>query len=133
MDLSLLKQSLNIDENAKITVSKIRDGYKISINQEKGVPPQTRTAAFKYWCGENKKTFCYKCKQTIPKNKLHLHHIIYKSAGGKDIAINLLPLCFNCHTGNNGIHLGKWKVEGLLKGEHLELLRKEHATSSKES
>jgi len=132
LDLQLLKQALNIDENAKITVSKIRDGYKISINQEKGVPPQTRTAAFNFWLAKGK-SFCYKCRIDTPKNKLHLHHIIYKSSGGKDIAINLLPLCFNCHTGNNGIHLGKWKIESIITGEHLELLRKEHAASSKES
>ncbi|MDO8311401.1 MAG: HNH endonuclease [Sideroxyarcus sp.] len=29
--------------------------------------------------------------------KIELHHIVHKSEGGKDIADNCIPLCFDCH------------------------------------
>lgn len=34
----------------------------------------------------------------------HLHHVIFKSFGGTNAANNLITLCVECHTGDNGIH-----------------------------
>jgi hypothetical protein len=39
---------------------------------------------------------CCLCEVHCGK-KMHLHHIIHKSAGGDDSFGNCIPLCFNCH------------------------------------
>ena len=31
----------------------------------------------------------------------NLHHILYKSQGGKDDESNLIPLCYNCHANHH--------------------------------
>lgn len=30
-------------------------------------------------------------------NQLHVHHVVYRSQGGKDTEDNLVTLCQNCH------------------------------------
>lgn len=39
----------------------------------------------------------------------HRHHLVYRSAGGKDVAENLVTLCAACH---NDEHKNRLKVEG---------------------
>jgi len=43
-----------------------------------------------------------------------LHHIDYKSSMGKNKANNLILLCKDCHTGNNGVHGVNKNVKLLL-------------------
>lgn len=43
---------------------------------------------------ERDKNICRLCKT---KDNLHLHHIIYRSQGGKHIESNLVTLCMWCH------------------------------------
>lgn len=37
---------------------------------------------------------CRMCGRTVG---LHLHHVVYRSEGGKHVATNLLTLCYGCH------------------------------------
>lgn len=39
----------------------------------------------------------------------HRHHLIYRSAGGKDVASNLVTLCADCH---NDEHKNRLGIEG---------------------
>lgn len=34
---------------------------------------------------------------TAGDNRLHLHHYVYRSAGGLDVAANLVTICMRCH------------------------------------
>ena len=35
------------------------------------------------------------------KKAVNLHHVIYRSHNGNDEPENLIPLCFNCHSGHH--------------------------------
>lgn len=50
------------------------------------------------------------------------HHIIPKSAGGCDDPDNGVFLCFNCHVGNNGVHLQKWHISDIIPSGTLSIL-----------
>jgi 5-methylcytosine-specific restriction endonuclease McrA len=39
----------------------------------------------------------YKCRNCHTTKYLELHHIIFRSQGGKDIEENLVTLCNRCH------------------------------------
>jgi hypothetical protein len=39
----------------------------------------------------------------------HRHHLVYRSAGGKDVSDNLCTLCSRCHADE---HTGKLRIEG---------------------
>lgn len=41
------------------------------------------------------------CRHCGMRNNLHVHHIVFRSAGGPDEDWNLLVLCMSCH---DGIH-----------------------------
>lgn len=57
----------------------------------------------------------YTCQVCGAKNKiLHTHHIVYRSLGGTDRAINLMTICTDCHTPENhkeGHILYNWCME----------------------
>lgn len=68
----------------------------------------------------------------LSKGPLEVHHIIYRSQGGKDEAWNLITLCRGCHGrahGTNGPRVVPWRwfailranVWGVEKAETLEL------------
>ncbi len=48
------------------------------------------------------------CRNCFNSNGLDPHHVIYRSAGGKDTADNLLTLCRKCH---DDIHAGRLRLE----------------------
>lgn len=39
----------------------------------------------------------FKCRACGYRNQLHVHHVIYKSAGGPDEPWNLATICSTCH------------------------------------
>ena len=39
----------------------------------------------------------YRCRSCNNSNGLHPHHIVYRSAGGKDELSNLVTVCWVCH------------------------------------
>lgn len=41
--------------------------------------------------------FCIMCN----KLSVNLHHVIYKSKGGSDDPENLVPMCYECHSGHH--------------------------------
>lgn len=54
----------------------------------------------------------YKCqsKQKIKHSeKLHVHHIVFRTNGGSDEPNNLITLCETCH---NNLHAGKFEIKG---------------------
>jgi len=59
----------------------------------------------------------YKCQSGLKgcSDKLHVHHMIFKSKGGSDAPSNLKTLCEKHH---NSLHAGKWS---LTSGKHKSL------------
>jgi len=55
---------------------------------------------------------CQHCNGRSKDNRLHVHHIIFKSRGGSDHQDNLVTLCKTCH---DNFHKGK--IELNLKGK----------------
>jgi len=51
---------------------------------------------------------CQKCK--TKKDKLHVHHIIFRSNRGTNMPSNLVVLCSDCH---EKLHNGEFKIEGV--------------------
>ena len=54
----------------------------------------------------------YKCKSSQKvkhSDKLHVHHVIFKSKGGSDTPSNLITLCEKCH---NDLHNGTFEIKG---------------------
>lgn len=41
--------------------------------------------------------FCIICGRPA----VNLHHVIHRSHGGTDDPSNLVPMCFNCHSGHH--------------------------------
>jgi len=62
-----------------------------------------------------------KCRKCGISNDLHVHHILYRSQGGKHLAENLITLCRECH---DVVHSnkGKWQPACLI----LMVRRQEH-------
>lgn len=48
------------------------------------------------------------CRHCNNSHNLDPHHVIYRSAGGEDMACNLITLCRKCH---DDIHGGRIKLE----------------------
>lgn len=44
----------------------------------------------------------WRCRNCETRNDLHVHHIIFRSAGGDDTTENLITICNSCH---DGIHV----------------------------
>lgn len=59
------------------------------------------------------------CRHCNSANGLDPHHVIFKSAGGKDVPNNLLTLCRKCHDDIHGRRLNLVIVE--IKKNDLEV------------
>lgn len=66
-----------------------------------------RLLHFEYDC-------CSLCGST---QRLHLHHVLFKSHGGDDVRANLLMLCQQCH---DGYHLKRWDGFGERLARHVQ-------------
>jgi len=108
---------LGLDKKSKIKVRKNKNALIITIGLNDGIDPEIKRIVLKR-CYGSQEYKCLKCGR-YPQNKsdLHFHHIVYRSSGGDDSPDNLIPLCFNCHTGNNGVHNHKWLVSDLIGEE----------------
>ena len=119
-----IKKILDINDSEYVHFSFVSSGFNVRITQ--------RSKA------ENKKPFieilkesgvdisyCRKCLKTTQHHGIviHAHHIIPKSAGGKDDPENGLPLCFECHM---NLHDKIWHIADIVKSSVLELLRKKY-------
>jgi 5-methylcytosine-specific restriction endonuclease McrA len=59
------------------------------------------------------------CRHCNNSNGLDPHHVIFKSAGGKDVPNNLLTLCRKCH---DDVHGGRLVIETVaLKTDDIEI------------
>jgi len=52
---------------------------------------------------------CQKCKGKNKDNRLHVHHIIWRSIGGTDGPSNRITLCKTCH---DRLHNGEFDIKG---------------------
>lgn len=119
-----IKKILDINDSEHVHFSFVSSGFNVRIKQ--------RSKA------ENKKPFieilkesgvdisyCRKCLKTTQHHGIviHAHHIIPKSAGGKDDPENGLPLCFECHM---NLHDKIWHIADIVKLSVLEFLRKKY-------
>ena len=50
---------------------------------------------------------CQKCK--TKKEKMHVHHIVFRSKGGTNAPNNLIALCSDCH---KKLHAGEFEIKG---------------------
>ncbi len=111
-----IKEIFGVSPKARISVTPVKAGWNIRIHKPKLVR--------KYKSNGNEMSFrdkmeddcinmnkCLKCGE---EEYCHPHHIIPKSAGGQDESDNGLPLCFDCHVGDNGIHQGKWVITDVV-------------------
>jgi 5-methylcytosine-specific restriction endonuclease McrA len=56
-----------------------------------------------------------------------IHHILYRSHGGKNKTDNLILLCAKCHRGINGIHKSDFKERKKMKKIFEERIKKNHS------
>ena len=68
---------------------------------------------------------CQKCNSKKEGQKLHVHHILFKSNGGTDTPNNLVTLCKNCH---RKIHIHKNSARESLKLQKVAQKQTKHAT-----
>jgi 5-methylcytosine-specific restriction endonuclease McrA len=103
-DKKKLLDLLGLDIKSKVKMRKNKNALIITIGLNNGIDPEIKKQVLKR-CYGSQEYKCLKCgKYPQPKSELHFHHVVYRSSGGDDSPDNLIPLCFNCHTGNNGVH-----------------------------
>ena len=49
----------------------------------------------------------YRCRHCGFRSTLHIHHVIFRSAGGVDEEYNLITLCTKCH---DDLHAGRLEL-----------------------
>lgn len=130
-DYALIKQGLGLPEDAKIKVKPSSGGYTISYVQKSiGISKEVKRNSILFWYSvpyNLKKSFpCKHCGQHLDFDQINFHHIIFKSAGGRDEFDNLLPICFHCHVGDRAIHANKWHISEVVGHVHLENLRERY-------
>ena len=109
MDQKLIKVGLGI-EDKDIVVTKVSNGFNIRIKKPKKIKIHKKNKE------EMTVALCRKCGRVT---YCHYHHITPISRGGGDEILNKIPLCFEDHVGDNGIHLGKWKIEEVMAQSEL--------------
>lgn len=130
MNQQLLKEALGIEPNTRISVTKVSGGWNVrlasaqKINQTKHSSNSKSFTQILIDSGKNP-YYCERC-QEMRSSLCHPHHIVHKSAGGKDDADNGLFLCFTCHTGTQGVHNGFWSIEEVIPTEKLEELKQRY-------
>lgn len=70
---------------------------------------------------------CVECHESLQPHAIHVHHLIPRSAGGKDVQENLVSLCEGCHAGKHlNLQVGlsrrlierwSWRLARLLNKE----------------
>lgn len=67
---------------------------------------------------------CQACG-TGGENRLHVHHVVFRSQGGSDDPSNLVTVCWKCH---ERIHAGKLSISlVLLAGTYKAFCNRRHA------
>jgi 5-methylcytosine-specific restriction endonuclease McrA len=118
MDLDKLKDALDIPDKYRVTVTKVSRGFNIRVIQPVESKSETAGISF-YGILERNGVDMTKCSKCGTITYCQAHHIIPRSAGGLDDPENGIPLCLNCHTGNNAIHAGKWNITDVVDEDML--------------
>lgn len=101
---SLLPISKVVLETATFDMAKMNNPDIINVQYQQGVQYNFENikayilARDNYQCQSGKKGCC---------EKLHVHHVVFRSKGGTDTAKNLLTLCEKHH---QSLHAGKWSL-----------------------
>ena len=108
-DVDKLKEILYIDSKSRVSVRSVSNGFNIRIIK----PPVKKQVGLSFTdkLKENKypaQIYCARCTSTY---KLEGHHIVPKSAGGKDDVVNGVLLCHECHS---TLHNAVWKVSDVV-------------------
>lgn len=134
-DFAKVKEGLGLSEDIKIVINKNDHGFSIKIQNRshsigRKIGRQNKNQGKKVIVktfheilvdqGLYQPDICYKCKAHCT---CEAHHIVPRSAGGKDDPDNGVWLCNRCHVGDGGIHLGKWKIEEIIEEIHLHELK----------
>lgn len=125
MNLSKIKEGLDLPENTQIRVNKSGKGWTIKIVE----PMRCKKTSGKSFrdvmiAAGRDLTRCDRCGRM---EYCHPHHVIPKSAGGRDDPDNGVSLCFDCHVGNNGIHnTHAWDISDIVDGDLLAVLIKRY-------
>lgn len=104
MNHDLIKEGLGIPSNRRIRITPVSNGFNIRLLNNYLVEEGGQRES----CVEGR---CDKCGCF---GSMHRHHIIPKSAGGKDDPDNQILLCKYDHVGDNGIHFGKWAITDVV-------------------
>jgi 5-methylcytosine-specific restriction endonuclease McrA len=126
MNFNEIKKVFNVDDDDRISVTKVTNGWNVRILKK-----YRKKESFTEKILKKSSRFLRKCCRCGKTERCHPHHIIPKSAGGKDDFDNFISLCFDCHVGNDGIHNGKWKIESIVGKDTLNTLSKEYNTRYK--
>ena len=126
IQLNKIIEILELDPKDNIMITPKSDGFNFRVKKREKIE---RDKPFIVLLGELGVAIHY-CKRCTRGNygtekivHLHGHHIIPKSAGGKDDKENGLVLCDKCH---EGLHAGRWKVVSIIGSTLLEQLRKKY-------
>ncbi|MBX3698836.1 MAG: HNH endonuclease [Dokdonella sp.] len=62
---------------------------------------------------------CSRCKNPLPPDELHAHHIVFRSRSGANNATNLVVLCIPCHQLQHDHPISQWggEPEGVDESE----------------
>lgn len=119
--MNKIKEVLDLKSNEYLHFSFVSMGFNVRIKQ------RTKAEGYKPFIEILKEagvdiSYCRKCLKTTKLHGvvMHAHHIIPKSAGGKDDPENGLPLCFDCHM---SLHDKVWRTVEVVKASVLDHLR----------
>lgn len=102
-----MELSAALIDHKSVVVTRVSNGWNVRFKKS-AKPAPDRSPDRQYEPLEN---YCLKCRRFT---QVYYHHVVSKGAGGGDDFDNKIPLCEDCHTGNNGLHAGKWKIEEVV-------------------
>jgi predicted HNH restriction endonuclease len=121
-----LREILNVDTKDNLMITYNTNGFNVRIKTKKKIG---KIIPFIETLKQNgmQVNFCRRCVRGNYGDEivvhLHGHHIIPKSAGGKDDPENGIILCDKCH---EGLHAGRWHIISIIGHDNLEKLRKKY-------
>lgn len=117
---------IDADPLERVLITCVSGGVNIRIKEKKVIDKQTPFIEILRLSGMQV-NFCKRCVRgnygTETIVHLHGHHIIPKSAGGKDDIENGIVLCDKCHA---DLHASRWHIVSVIGSDSLEKLRKKY-------
>ena len=118
-----IREIFGISNNCTVNIRKVNKGYNIRIHEQKRITSKKKRNSDLLSLFEPHELCCRRCACVV---KLHPHHIVSQNQGGGDEKDNIMILCFDHHTGDEGIHYGYWTITDVISEEKLTELRKRY-------